>query len=139
MCGCCPLFVLMTFCRVRAVGHPKQAVPLILRMGGIEMKVEIGNAKEFMGKQMSKVQQRAEEEKQIKKGIYQMKAMIAFQSMETLMEESDKAKERTGIEQKETESTTSKTKESRKTDAKTEMEKMISAAGRSASLNKVVV
>lgn len=103
------------------------------------MKVEFGNAKEFMGNQMSKVQQRAEEEKQIKKGIYQMKAMIASQSMETLMEESDKAKERSGGEQKETESAASKAKENGKTDAKTEMEKMISAAGRSAAFNKVVV
>lgn len=103
------------------------------------MKVEFGNAKEFMGNQMSKVQQRTEEEKQIKKGIYQMKAMIASQSMETLMEESDKAKERSGGEQKETESAASKTKENGKTDAKTEMEKMISAAGRSAAFNKMVV
>ena len=103
------------------------------------MKVEFGNAKEFMGNQMSKVQQRAEEEKQIKKGIYQMKAMIASQSMETLMEESDKAKERSGQEQKETESVASKTNETGNTDAKTEMEKMMSASGRSAAFNKVVV
>ncbi|MBD5473891.1 MAG: hypothetical protein HDR20_13655 [Lachnospiraceae bacterium] len=103
------------------------------------MKVEVGDVKAFMGNQKSKVQQRAEEEKQIKKGIYQMKAMIASQSMETLMEESDKAKERSGQEQKETENAASKTKENGKTDTKTEMEKMISAAGRSAAFNKVVV
>lgn len=102
------------------------------------MKVEVGNVKEFMGNQMSKVQQRAEEEKQIKKGIYQMKAMIASQSMETLMDESDKAKERSGQETKETESVTSTDKD-KKTDAKTEMEKMISTAGRNAVLNKAVV
>lgn len=103
------------------------------------MRVEVGNVKEFMGNQMSKVQQRAEEEKQIKKGIYQMKAMIASQSMETLMDESDKAKERSGQEPKETESVTSGTDKDKKTDAKTEMEKMISTAGRNAVLNKTVV
>lgn len=103
------------------------------------MKVEVGNVKEFMGNQMSKVQKRAEEEKQIKKGIYQMKAMIAFQNMETLTEESDKAKERAGGEQKETESVTSKAKENKKTDARSEMEKMISTAGRSVAINNAVV
>lgn len=103
------------------------------------MKVEVGNVKDFVGKQMSKVQQRAEEEKQIKKGIYQMKAMIASQSMETLMDESDKARERSGQEPKETEGVTSGANENKKTDAKTEMEKMISAAGRNAAIGNAVV
>lgn len=103
------------------------------------MKVEIGNVQDFMGGQKSKVAQRAEEEKQIKKGIYQMKAMIASQTMETLMEESDKAAERKGGEPKETESTEPKSEKNKKTDVQTEMEKMISTAGQKAVLNKLVV
>ena len=54
--------------------------------------MKIGNAQNFMEKQMSKVEQRKEEEKKIKKGIYQMQVMLDSQSMETLMKECDKAK-----------------------------------------------
>ncbi|MCM1127453.1 MAG: hypothetical protein NC429_13395 [Lachnospiraceae bacterium] len=103
------------------------------------MKVEIGNVQSFMGGQESKAAKRAEEEKQIKKGIYQMKAMIASQTMETLMEESDKAAERKGREPKETAGTESKSEKNKKTDVQTEMEKMISTAGQKAVSNKLVV
>lgn len=103
------------------------------------MKVEIGSVQDFMGGQKSKVEQRAEEERQIKKGIYQMKAAIASQTMETLMEESDKAAERKGRKPEETESTESESEKNKKTDVQTEMEKMISTAGQKAALNKLVV
>ncbi len=101
--------------------------------------MKIGNAQNFTEKQMSKVEQRKEEEKKIKKGIYQMQVMLDSQSMETLMKECDKAEAKRSGEKTERKDTGTESKESKKTDAQTEMEKMLSTARKAASLTNAVV
>ena len=61
---------------------------------------EITDKEQFLGEQLSKVEQRAEELKKIKKGIYEMQAMIEGQSMETLIEDQEKAEEKRTEEKK---------------------------------------
>lgn len=97
--------------------------------------MQIGNVQEFMQGQMSKVKMRQEQEKQIKKAIYQMHVMVESQAMETLDEESKKRE--SGVKesgQKEQGAESEKAKQG-KTDAKTEMEKMLSTARRIAAGN----
>lgn len=101
--------------------------------------MKIGNVQNFMEKQMSKVEQRKEEEKQIKKGIYQMQVMLDSQCMETLIKECDRAEAKRGDGKKGSEETGTESKEGKKTDAQTEMEKMLSAARKGIALNHAVV
>lgn len=101
--------------------------------------MKIGNAQNFMEKQMSKVEQRKEEEKKIKKGIYQMQVMLDSQCMETLMKECDKSEAKRDGEKKGSEESGTESKESKRTDAQTEMEKMLSAARKGIALNNAVV
>ena len=101
--------------------------------------MKIGNVQNFMEKQMSKVEQRKEEEKKIKKGIYQMQVMLDSQCMETLMKECDKAEAKRTNEKKGSEDTSNESKENKRTDAQTEMEKMLSAARKGIALNNAVV
>ncbi len=61
---------------------------------------EITDKEQFLSEQKSKVEQRAEELKKIKKGIYEMQAMIEGQSMETLIEDQEKAEEKRTEEKK---------------------------------------
>ena len=99
--------------------------------------MQIGNVKDFMQQQSGKVKQRQEEEKRIKKGIYQMQVMLDAQTSETLMKECEKADAKKSGENKDNKDTSTESKESKKTDAQTEMEKMLSTATRAYALNTV--
>ncbi len=86
----------------------------------------IGNIREFQQSQLSKVERRKQEEKQIKKGVYQTKMMIQSQNMETLDKESKRSKARTELSRTEAKETQTKEQNRRKTDVHTEMKKMLS-------------
>lgn len=64
------------------------------------LTAEITDKKSFLGEQLSKVEQRAKELERIRKGIYEMQAMIDGQSMETLIEDREKAEEKRTEEKK---------------------------------------
>lgn len=100
--------------------------------------MKIGNAKDFMQQQSGKVKQRQEEEKKIKKAIYQMQVMLDSQTTETLMKECDRADARKAGENNDNKDSGTESKESKKTDAKTEMEKMLSTATRAYALNNTI-
>lgn len=99
--------------------------------------MKIGNVKDFMQQQSGKVKQRQEEEKRIKKGIYQMQVMLDAQETETLMKECDRAEAKRVEGKKDSEDTDTESREGRKTDSKTEMEKMLSAARKGIALNNL--
>jgi hypothetical protein len=63
---------------------------------------EITDKEQFLGQQQSKVEQRAEELKKIKKGIYEMQAMLDGQQMETIIEDQEKQDEKRAEEKKQT-------------------------------------
>lgn len=65
-----------------------------------ELIAEITDKEQFLGEQESKVEQRAEELKRIKKGIYEMQAMIDGQQMETMIEDQEKQDEKRTEEKK---------------------------------------
>lgn len=65
-----------------------------------ELIAEITDKEQFLGEQRSKVEQRAEELKRIKKGIYEMQAMIDGQQMETMIEDQEKLDEKRTEEKK---------------------------------------
>lgn len=88
--------------------------------------MKIGNLDEFKASQIGKVKMRKEEEKKIKKGIYQMHVMVESECMETLTKEQKKAessKERTGAEK---ESTKAEQKDEKSADIQAEIEKLLS-------------
>lgn len=87
--------------------------------------MQIGSMQEFMGQQQSKVERRAEEMKKIKKGIYQMQAMIDSQSMETLLKECEKNDKKNVETKEDSEKADVKEQESVMTDPQAEMEKMM--------------
>lgn len=95
--------------------------------------MQIGSMQAFLQGQTGKVQMRKEQEKQIKKAVYQMHAMIDSQAMETLDEEVKRNDSRTET-QKEDQSADSRKQEHGKTDAKTEMEKMFTTARQIATM-----
>lgn len=95
--------------------------------------MQIGNMDEFRIGQLSKVEKRKEEDKKIKKGIYQMHVMVEGEYMDTLNKEQEKIRrrqeaakgEREGAEtEKKTEQTTEQTTE-QKADIQTEVEKLL--------------
>lgn len=92
--------------------------------------MQVGDMRQFLENQQGKVQKRKEEEKRIKKGIYQMQVMIDCQNMETFDKEQKKSKERVQQSEEAQKETESQSRERKKTDAKTEMEKMLSAVGK---------
>lgn len=99
--------------------------------------MEIGNMQEFRAQQLDKVRRRKEEEKRIKKGIYQMHVMVDNQCMETFEKEHKKVEEKVENAQTGEKGPEGKTKEGKKKDIRTEMEKMLAAAGKNVSLNQV--
>lgn len=101
--------------------------------------MKIGNVKDFMQQQSGKVKQRQEEEKKIKKGIYQMQVMLDAQTTETLMKECDKADAKKTGENKDNQDSGTESGEGKKTDPKTEMEKMLSAATKAYAINNTSV
>lgn len=96
--------------------------------GGMEEDMKIGNLQEFQQGQMSKVERRKQEEKQIKKGIYQMQMLIDCQNMETLDKEREKSRERTEDVRTESGEAEVKKQGKKKADIHTEMKKMMSVA-----------
>ncbi len=88
--------------------------------------MKIGNIQEFKEAQLGKVERRKQEEKQIKKGIYQMQMLIDCQSTEIFDKESERSKERTEASQAENKETGTQKQEHKKTDIHTEMKKMMS-------------
>lgn len=98
----------------------------------------IGDMKEFREQQMGKVEKRKKEDERIKKGVYQMHAMIEAQATETFCKECDKREKQTDTEKAESEKEDAK-REGRKTDVKTEIEKMLSVGSRFANLNRQIV
>ncbi len=96
--------------------------------------MNIGNIREFQQSQMSKVERRKEEEKLIKKGVYQTKMMIRSQNMETLDEESKKSKERTELSRTKNQEAATKEQTRKKTDVHTEMKKMLSVSPKNIAL-----
>ena len=94
--------------------------------------MQIGNMQEFRQQQLDKVRKRKEEEKKIKKGIYQMHAMIDSQCMEKVEEKAQDVKNGEG-------SLEGKTKENKKKDIQTEIEKMLAAGRKAINLSQVQV
>ncbi len=90
--------------------------------------MKIGNLQEFQQGQMSKVERRKQEDKQIKKGIYQMQMLIDCQNMETLDKEREKSRERTEEIRTEGSETEVKKQGKKKADSHPEMNKMMSVA-----------
>ena len=92
--------------------------------------MQVADMRQFLENQQGKVRMRKEEEKRIKKGVYQMQMMIDCQNMETFDKEEKKSRER--VQQSETgqKEAENQRREQKKTDAKTEMEKMLSAVGK---------
>ena len=96
--------------------------------------MQIGDMQQFRENQLLKVERRKQEEKQIKKGIYQMQMMIDCQNMETFDKEAEKSKERTEVSRMEQKRAESQDQEHKKTDVHTEMEKMMSVVGKSITM-----
>lgn len=88
--------------------------------------MKIGNMGEFMAGQADKVRRRKEEEKRIKKGIYQMHVMVEGECLETLTEEQKKAESKKESTKAEKESTSDGQKEEKSTDIQAEIEKLLS-------------
>ncbi len=99
----------------------------------------IGNMQEFREQQMGKVKKREEEEKRIKKGIYQMHVMIDAQSQETFDKECKKTEKQNPGLKEEREKSDLRRRETKKTDAQTEMEKMLSVGRKFLSMNSQTV
>ncbi|MDE5910150.1 MAG: hypothetical protein K2H52_15615 [Lachnospiraceae bacterium] len=100
--------------------------------------MQIGNMDDFRQQQLGKVEKRKKEDERIRKGVYQMHAMIEAQSTETFFKECDKTEKQPEQEKSETEKAEAK-KDGRKTDVKTEIEKMLSVGARFANLNSQTV
>ncbi|MDE7445502.1 MAG: hypothetical protein K2N15_07365 [Lachnospiraceae bacterium] len=98
----------------------------------------IGNMTEFREQQLGKVEKRKKEDERIRKGVYQMHAMIEAQSTETFFKECDKTAKQNDTEKAESEKADAKG-EGRKTDVKTEIEKMLSVGSRFINLNSQTV
>ncbi len=99
--------------------------------------MQIGNVREmqeFLSGQNLKVKQREEEMKRVKKAVYQMHAMIESQSMETLDKETDRSKQRVEESGNQEKAASVEKKGRKKTDVNTQMEKMLSAAGKVAHM-----
>ncbi len=90
--------------------------------------MKIGNLQEFQQGQMSKVERRKQEDRQIKKGIYQMQMLIDCQNMETLDKEREKSRERTEEIRTEGSETEVKKQGKKKADIHMEMKKIMSVA-----------
>lgn len=99
--------------------------------------MEIGNMQEFRAQQLDKVRRRKEEEKRIKKGIYQMHVMVDNQCMETFEKEHKKVEEKTEGAKTEENAAEGNKKENKKKDIQTEIEKMLAVGGKNVSLNQV--
>lgn len=65
------------------------------------LTVNIGDMQEFKASQLRRVEQKKEEEKQIKKSIYQMQVLIDSQLGETFDKEVERSRERTEISRRE--------------------------------------
>lgn len=92
--------------------------------------MQVRDMRGFFESQQGKVKMRKEEEKRIKKGVYQMQMMIDCQNMETFDKEAKKSKERVQESEAGQKEAESQSQEKKKTDAKTEMEKMLSTVGK---------
>ena len=92
--------------------------------------MQVGDMRQFFETQQGKVRMRKEEEKRIKKGVYQMQMMIDCQNMETFDKEEKKSKERVQESEAAQKEAEGQSREQKKTDAKTEMEKMLSTVGK---------
>ena len=92
--------------------------------------MQVRDMRDFFASQQGKVKMRKEEEKRIKKGVYQMQMMIDCQNMETFDKEDKKSKERVQESEAGQKEAENQSQEKKKTDAKTEMEKMLSAVGK---------
>lgn len=92
--------------------------------------MKIGNMDEFMAGQSDKVRRRKEEEKEIKKGVYQMHMMVEGECMETLTEEQKKAESKKENTKAEKESTGEGQKEEKKADVQSEIERLLSVGSK---------
>ncbi|MCM1136063.1 MAG: hypothetical protein NC400_10860 [Clostridium sp.] len=99
--------------------------------------MEIGNMQEFRQQQLDKVRKRKEEEKRIKKGIYQMHVMVDNQCMETFEKEQKKVEEKAQNAKTGENSSEGAAKENKKKDIQTEIEKMLAVGRKYISLNQV--
>lgn len=101
--------------------------------------MEIGNMQEFRQQQLDKVRKRKEEEKKIKKGIYQMHVMVEGQCMETFDREHKKVEEKAQDVKNGEGGLEGNTKENKKKDIQTEIEKMLAAGRKAISLSQAQV
>lgn len=85
----------------------------------------IGNIDEFKAGQMDKVRRRKEEEKKIKKGIYQMHVMVEGECMETLTEEQKKAERKKDSIKTDENGPQTDQKNEKKADIQSEVEKLL--------------
>lgn len=100
--------------------------------------MQIGNMKEFREQQLGKVEKRKKEDERIRKGVYQMHAMIEAQSAETFFKECDKTEKQNDTEKAESEKADAN-REEKKTDVKTEIEKMLSVGSKFMNLSSQTV
>lgn len=80
---------------------------------------------QFKQSQLSKVERRKEEDKRIKKAVYQMQMMIDCQNMETFDKERERVEAKTEKVQAKNEETVTGKSGGKETDARTEMERML--------------
>ena len=98
------------------------------------LTMKIGNMQEFQASQLTKVERRKEEEKQIKKGIYQMQVLIDSQQEELFDKEIERSRERTKISREEAQeaedvqNADSRMQGFKQTDLKQEMGRMMAMA-----------
>ncbi|MBD5395570.1 MAG: hypothetical protein HDR71_15215 [Lachnospiraceae bacterium] len=86
---------------------------------------------QFKQSQLGKVERRKEEDKKIKKAMYQMKMMIDCQNMETFDKERERVEAKTEKAQtKSSKETATRKPNGKETDMSTEMERMLAKAGR---------
>lgn len=100
--------------------------------------MQIGDMAAFREQQLGKVEKRKKEDERIRKGVYQMHAMIEAQSTETFFKECDKTEKQNNNEKAESEKTDAR-REDKKSDVKTEIEKMLSVGARFANLSSQTV
>lgn len=98
------------------------------------LTMKIGDMQEFQTSQLTKVERRKEEEKQIKKGVYQMQVLIDSQQEELFDKEIERSRERTKISREEVQeaedvqNADSRIQGFKKTDLKQEMGRMMAMA-----------
>ncbi len=91
--------------------------------------MRVGEMREFKEQQLGKVKKRQEEEKKIKKGIYQMHVLVEDECMETLSKEREKTEKKVEDVRSEEKKAAPDQRKDQKTDSQTPLERMMALGG----------